>query len=102
MAITFRAGTPVGLPSLDPTRVLAWVIERADRAVGYLVLTSAEPIEQARHAYLAGLYVDPDERGRGIGVTALRFAADVGRTFDLRIYCAGVAGEDKRLPWSPA
>ncbi len=57
MATTFRAGAPSELGSLDPGQFLAWVIEYAGRAVGYLVLTYPESPARARHAYVSGLYV---------------------------------------------
>jgi GNAT superfamily N-acetyltransferase len=97
MATTFRLGTPADLGSLDPARFLAWVIERADRTVGYLVLSYHGNDAPERRAYVSGLYVEPEERGKGIGATAMRFAADVGRTLKVRIYSAGVIGEDKPL-----
>lgn len=97
MATTFRAGTPAELGSLDPDQFLTWVIERAGLAVGYLVLTYGAAQQQARSAYVAGLYIEPAARGRGIGAKALQFAGDIGRTFGLRIYSKGVDGEDKRL-----
>ncbi|MFN0179233.1 MAG: GNAT family N-acetyltransferase [Gemmatimonadales bacterium] len=97
MATTFRLGAPADLGPLDPARFLAWVIERADRTVGYLVLSYADGDAPDRRAYVSGLYLEPEERGKGIGATALRFAADVGRTLKLRIYSVGVSGEDKPL-----
>jgi GNAT superfamily N-acetyltransferase len=97
MATTFRTGLPSELESLDPARFLTWVIERAGHGVGYLVLTLSGPPEQATAAYISGLYVEPEARGQGIGAKALQFAGDVGRTFGLRVYAKGVAGEDKRL-----
>jgi GNAT superfamily N-acetyltransferase len=97
MATTFRVGTPAELGSLDPTQFLTWVIERAGRAVGYLVLTYGGSPDQARSAYVTGLYVEPEARGQGIGAKALQFAGDVGRAFGLRIYSKGVVSEDKQL-----
>ncbi len=97
MATTFRVGTPAELGSLDPTQFLTWVIERAGRAVGHLVLTYGSKSERAKAAYVTGLYVEPEARGQGIGAKALQFAGDVGRTFGLRIYSKGAVGEDKRL-----
>lgn len=97
MATTFRVGTPVELGSLDPTRFLSWVIERAGRAVGYLVLSYADSADAARRAYISGLFVEPEERGKGIGAKAMQFAGDVGRTFGMRVYSIGVASEDKQL-----
>lgn len=97
MATTFRAGTPQELGSLDPTRFLSWVIERAGRTVGYLVLSLADSPENARQAYVGGLYIDPEERGKGLGTRALQFAGDVGRAFGLRVHSTGVVSEDKQL-----
>ena len=75
MATTFRAGTPAELGSLDPDQFLTWVIERAGLAVGYLVLTYGAAQQQARSAYVAGLYIEPAARGRGIGAKALQLRA---------------------------
>lgn len=102
MATTFRVGTPAELGSLDPTRFLAWVIEHAGRAVGYLILSYADSAERAKRAYISGLYVEPEERGKGIGAKAIQFAGDIGRTFGVRVYSNGVAREDKRLASSRA
>lgn len=100
MATMFRPGVPEELGSLDPTRFLSWVIERAGRAVGYLVLAYADHTSDAKRAYVSGLYVEPEERGKGVGARALQFAGDVGRTFGLTVYSNGVAGEDKRLAFA--
>ena len=53
MATTFRAGIPAEFGSLDPTHFLSWVIERAGRAVGYLVLSYADSAEEAFQEALA-------------------------------------------------
>ena len=97
MATTFRVGTPAALGSLDPDQFLTWVIERAGRAVGYLVLAYGASEERARLAHVIGLYVEPEARGQGIGARALQFAGDIGRTFGLRIYSRGVVAEETQL-----
>ena len=96
MATSVRAGTPDRLPPLDPTAGLSWIIERAGRAVGYLILSFVDPEDRVtRQAYIAGLFVEPEERGKGVGPLAQRFAADVGRTLGLRIHATGIGGENK-------
>ena len=100
MATVFRAAVPGELGSLDPSLFLAWIIERAGRAVGYLVLSYAGSAAEARRAYVSGLYLEPEARGKGLGPRALQFAGEVGRAFGLKIYSAGVANEDKQLAQS--
>lgn len=100
MATVFRPGVPEEFGPLDPTRFLGWIIERAGRAVGYLVLSYADSPDEARRAYVSGLYLEPEARGMGVGPRALQFAAEAGRAFGLKIYSAGVANEDKQLALS--
>lgn len=96
MATIFRSGFPSKDPLFDSRHGLSWIIERAGRAVGYLVLALPDSDDRAtKRAYIAGLFVEPEERGKGLGPLAQRFAADVGRTLGFKIYATGLGGEDK-------
>ena len=96
MATTFRPRTALTLP---PGDAMSWIIERAGERIGFLVLSlSGHSWERTRRAYIAGLYVEPEQRGKGVGALALRFAGDVGRSLGFKVYAVGVQGEDKMPP----
>ncbi len=53
----------------------AWIARRADRVVGYVVITLGYSIEYGgRNGFIDDLYVVPDWRGQGLGRQLLGFA----------------------------
>ena len=63
--------------TLDSSLDQRQFIERAGAAVGYLVLSFADPEDRgARRAYVSGLYLHPEERGRGLGLWLVRTVLD--------------------------
>lgn len=54
-----------------------WLINAAGRPIGYLVLTWGYSLEfGGRDAFLDELYLEADQRGRGFGQQAIRFAEE--------------------------
>lgn len=69
----------------DPSLGRVWVIERAGRPIGYVVLTFGYSLEYGgRDAFVDELFVDERHRGRGAGTAALRFVAAQCRSVGVR------------------
>ncbi len=62
----------------------AIIIEQNGAVVGYMILGFGFSLEfGGRDALLDELYVDPAQRGRGLGTEAIRFATGICRTLGM-------------------
>ena len=87
----------------DVARILAdnqawhvWLIEDQESVVGYLALNFRPGAAyQAARAYVAGLYVTPGHRHRGLGRRAGRLVNELGRWLQVQIFDFETSGEAK-------
>jgi GNAT superfamily N-acetyltransferase len=62
-----------------------WIVRRADRPIGYLVLTLGFSIEYGgRDGFIDDLYLIESERGRDFGAVLLEFAISAARELGIR------------------
>lgn len=58
----------------------AWLVEVAGAPVGYFILTWGFDLEfGGRHAWITDLYLEPQERGQGLGRAVFAFVDDLLR-----------------------
>jgi GNAT superfamily N-acetyltransferase len=73
-----------GIVSGEPL-ARCWIVRRADRPVGYLVLTLGFSVEYGgRDGFIDDLYLVESERGHGVGAALLEFAIGAAREFGIR------------------
>jgi GNAT superfamily N-acetyltransferase len=84
----FDRGKALGalLPLLDdPSIGCVWMIEDAESAVGYFVLTLGWSLEYlGRDAFVDEIYVSPSHRGRGLGRLSLEVLEQACRALDVK------------------
>jgi GNAT superfamily N-acetyltransferase len=69
----------------DEPLARCWIVRRADRPIGYLVLTLDFSIEYGgRDGFIDDLYLIESERGRGFGAVLLEFAISAARELGIR------------------
>ncbi len=74
----------------DPS-VRLWIIELDEKAVGYLAITLGFSIEAGgRDAFLDEIYLEPEARGRGIGMRAIEFVESECVELDVQRLCLEV------------
>ena len=76
----------------------AWIISQQGRPVGYAVLTFPATTRGVPPAYVAGLYLEPTARGRGLGRRTIGFLENVGRLLHVRVHHFANEGESKHAP----
>jgi GNAT superfamily N-acetyltransferase len=63
----------------------AWLIQQADEAIGYIILTLGYSLEYGgQDAFIDEFYLRPQHRGQGIGTQTLAFAEDACRNLGVR------------------
>jgi diamine N-acetyltransferase len=69
----------------DPSLGRIWLIELAEQAIGYVVITIGYSLEfHGRDAYVDELYISQDYRGQGIGTQTLLFLEEVCRSLNIK------------------
>jgi GNAT superfamily N-acetyltransferase len=87
--------------NIMPTQVVksVWVISGEGEIVGYVVITLGFSLEYlGRDAFVDGLYVTPEWRGKGLGRRALRVVEDACRELEVNALHLAVE-RDKADVW---
>ena len=72
-----------GIASGEPM-ARCWIMRRAGRAIGYLILTLGYSVEHGgRDGFIDDLYLVPSARGLGIGAAVLGFAVEQARLWGI-------------------
>ncbi len=100
-----REGRPLDprITRREVVRVLAdnqgwhvWLIEQQDGVVGYVAVNFRPGAAfEATRAYIAGLYVQPDARNRGLGRQARGLVRDLGRWLRVQVFDFDTENEAK-------
>ena len=74
-----------------------WLLSSEDEAIGYVVLTLGYSLEfHGRDAFIDELYIRESHRGRGAGMSAIRFVEDACRALGVEALHLEVERENTR------